>query len=138
VAILGAVLAGLAVVAVRKLTETDSSPVIFLAQSLVGFWLVFVPALGAPSQLTVPLALLLLGIGLTASVAQLLMTWSYRSVDATTGSLLSVLTPVLNVLFGVLLFREALGPLQALGAGLIILSCVLIVVPKPRAKSAAP
>ena len=137
VATVGAVLSGLAVVAVRKLTETDSSPVIFLAQSLVGFWLVFVPALGAPSPLTVPVAFLLLGIGLSAAVAQLLMTWSYRSVDVATGSLLSVLTPVLNVVFGVLLFREGLGPLQAVGVGLIIASCVLIVVPWRRARPAA-
>lgn len=137
VAVAGALLAGLAVVAVRKLTETDSSPVIFMAQSLVGFWLVFVPALGAPSPLTVPVALLLLGIGLTAAVAQLLMTWAYRTVDVATGSLLSVLTPVLNVIFGVLLFREELGPLQTLAALMLILSCALIVVPWTRLRRGA-
>jgi drug/metabolite transporter (DMT)-like permease len=138
VAVVGSVLSGLAVVAVRKLTETDSSPVIFLAQSLVGFWIVFVPALGRPSLLTVPMAALLLGIGLTAAVAQLLMTWSYRTLDSATGSLLSVLTPVLSVLFGVTLFHEPLGPLQAAGSLLMILSCVLILVPRRRARPRAP
>jgi drug/metabolite transporter (DMT)-like permease len=129
VALAGSLLSGLAVVTVRKLTETDSSPVIFLSQSVLGFWLVFVPALGSPSRLAVPMAVLLLAIGLTAAVAQLLMTWSYRSVDVTTGSLISVLTPVLSVVFGVLLFREALGLLQAAGMALILAACVLIVVP---------
>ncbi len=129
VAIGGAVISGLAVVTIRKLTRTDSSPVIFLAQSLVGFWIVFVPALGTPTQLSLRVALVLLAIGLTASFAQLLMTWSYRSVNVATGSLLSMLTPVLNVVFGLALFHETMGPLQAVGALLILLSCILMVLP---------
>ena len=133
----GAVVSGLAVVAVRRLTETDSSPVIFLAQSLVGFWLVFVPALGTPLSLGVSAALLLLAIGLTATVAQLLMTWSYRTVDVATGSLLSMLTPVVNVLSGVLLFREVLGPLQSAAAALVLVSCALVMLPARALPSGA-
>ena len=132
VALAGAILSGLAVVSVRKLTETDSSPVIFLAQSLVGLWIVFVPALATPTSLGLPVALVLLGVGLTATLAQLLMTWSYKTVDVATGSLLSMMTPVLNVVLGIVLFRETLGPMQATGAVLILLSCLLVVLPARR------
>jgi drug/metabolite transporter (DMT)-like permease len=127
-AIVGAIISGLAVVTIRKLAQTDSAPAIFLSQSLAGFWIVFVPALGTPTGLTLRLALLLLAIGLTAATAQLLMTWSYRTVNVATGSLLAMLTPAINVALGPLVFREVLGTLQVTGAALIMAACALMVL----------
>ena len=132
----GSISAAFAVICIRRLTLTDSSPAIFMAQSLVGFWMVVVPALATPSVRGIgtgaAVALLLLGIGLSASAAQLLMTWSYRNVEVATGSLLSLLTPALNVLVGVTLFREPMGALPAAGMGMVILGCVLGVIPEGR------
>ena len=106
----GAVVAGFAIVAVRRLTATDSAPSIFMSQSLVGFWVAFVPALARPAAFGPRLALILLAIGLVAAAAQLLMTWSYGRVDIATGSLLSMLAPVINVGIGDPRIPRALRP----------------------------
>jgi drug/metabolite transporter (DMT)-like permease len=129
----GAVLAGFAIVAVRRLTATDSAPSIFMSQSLVGFWAVLVPAMSRPAASSLLLALLLLGIGLVAAAAQLLMTWSYGRVEVATGSLLSMLTPVINVAIGVLAFRERFGPLEAAGAAIVLAACTAVMVSGQRA-----
>jgi len=125
----GSVVAGFAIVCVRRLTATDSAPSIFMAQSLVGFWVAFVPALNRPAPLGPRLALILLGIGLVAAAAQLLMTWSYGRVEIATGSLLGMLTPVINIAIGVLAFRERFGPVEAGGAAIVLLACVAVMVP---------
>jgi drug/metabolite transporter (DMT)-like permease len=126
----GSVAAGFAVVCIRRLTVTDSAPAIFMGQSLVGFWLALVPAMSRPAVFGLPLALILLGIGLLASAAQLLMTWSYGRVDVATGSLLSMLTPVVNVGIGVLAFQERFGPLEAVGAAIVLAACATVVLPR--------
>lgn len=129
----GAVVAGFAIVAVRRLTATDSASAIFFSQSLVGFWAVCVPALARPAPLGPSLALMLLGIGLVAAAAQLLMTWSYGRLDVATGSLLGMLTPVINVAIGVLFFGEALGAVEVAGAGVVLAACVAVMAPGRRA-----
>jgi drug/metabolite transporter (DMT)-like permease len=126
----GAVVAGIAIVAVRRLTATDSAPSIFMSQSLVGFWVAVGPALARPAAFSPRLALILLGIGLVAAAAQLLMTWSYGRVEVATGSLLSMLTPVINVGIGVLAFRERFGPVEAVGAAIVLLACTAVMVPR--------
>ena len=125
----GAVVAGLAIVAVRRLTATDSTNAIFFSQSLVGFWVTFVPALARPAVFGPRLALLLLALGIVAAGAQLLMTWSYGRVDIATGSLLGMLAPVINIVIGVLAFRESLGVVEAVGAAIVMAACVAVMVP---------
>jgi len=125
-ATVGALTAGLAIVTVRKLTTTDSAHAIFLAQSAIGFWMVVVPAASRPAPLSLPVAGLLLAIGLIASMAQLLMTWSFARVDIATGSLLAMLTPLLNVVAGVALFGESLGAAGWVGVTLVIGACLLV------------
>jgi drug/metabolite transporter (DMT)-like permease len=129
VVLAGAVVAGLAIVAVRRLTATDSAYAIFFSQSLVGFWVTFVPALSRPAVFGPPLALLLLALGLVAAGAQLLMTWSYGRVDIATGSLIGLLAPVISVAVGVLAFRESLGAVEAVGAAIVLAACVTVMVP---------
>jgi drug/metabolite transporter (DMT)-like permease len=126
----GAVVAGFAIVAVRRLTATDSAPSIFMSQSLVGFWVAIGPALARPVTFSPRLALILLAIGLVAAAAQLLMTWSYGRVDIATGSLLSMLAPVINVGIGILAFRERFGPVEAVGAAIVLAACTVVMVPR--------
>ena len=128
----GSVAAGFAIVCVRRLTATDSPPSIFMSQSLLGFWLVFVPAMSRPAAFSLRLALILLAIGLLAAVAQMLMTWAYGRVEIATGSLLSMLTPVINIGVGVLAFQERFGPLEAAGAAVILAACTAVMVPGRR------
>jgi drug/metabolite transporter (DMT)-like permease len=104
-----------------------------MAQSLVGFWLVFVPALTRPAAFSPRLALILLAIGLVAAAAQLLMTWSYGRVEIATGSLLGMLTPLINVGIGVFAFGETFGPVEAVGAAIVLAACAAVMVPWRRA-----
>jgi drug/metabolite transporter (DMT)-like permease len=127
-AFVGTVFAGAAIVCVKRLRETDSSTSIFLSQSLVGFWIVIVPAGLNVSRIALGTIWILVGIGVLAAAAQLLMTWSFAHVPISTGSLLSLLTPVCNVILGVLLFKETLTIGEGIGSALILLACAAVAV----------
>ncbi len=122
-ALLGGVLSGIAVVAIKKLRETDSPFIIYLAQCVFGLLVVGWPT--ATSSFAFPGMewVILLGIGLIATVAQLTMTWAYKHVPATEGSLLAFLTPVLNVLLGVLVFGEQMRASTLVGSALVLVCC---------------
>ncbi len=70
--------------------------------------------------------MILLGIGIIATFAQLTMTWAYKHVPATEGSLLAFLTPVINVLLGILVFGETLHPSTLIGSALVLLCCAYV------------
>jgi drug/metabolite transporter (DMT)-like permease len=127
-ALFGAVAAGVAIVCVKRLRETDSSTSIFLSQSLIGLWIVLVPAGLHSTELALGTIWILIGLGVVATAAQLLMTWSFAYVSVSSGSLLSLLTPVCNVFLGVLVFRESLTVLESIGSALILLSCAIVAI----------
>lgn len=125
-AFVGAVSGGAAIVCVKRLRETDSSASIFLSQSLIGLWIVLVPAGLTTSRITMGTIWILIGVGVLATLAQLLMTWSFAHVPISTGSLLSLLTPVCNVILGFLLFKESLTLPEVIGTVLILLTCTVV------------
>jgi drug/metabolite transporter (DMT)-like permease len=122
-ALMGGVLSGIAVVAIKKLRETDSPSIIYLAQCLFGLLVVGWPT--AVSSFAFPGVewIILLALGLVATAAQLTMTWAYKHVPATQGSLLAFLTPVLNVLLGVLIFGEQMRASTLAGSAIVLLCC---------------
>lgn len=122
-ALLGGVLSGVAVVAIKKLRETDSPFVIYLAQCVFGLLVVGWPTATSSFAFAGIEWAILLGIGLMATVAQLTMTWAYKHVPATEGSLLAFLTPVLNVLLGVLVFGERMFATTIAGSALVLVCC---------------
>jgi len=126
------VLSGLAVMYVKKLSATESSTSIFLAQCIGGFWIILLPAHAAPSVFGWVPGVLLLAIGLTAALGQLMMTWSYKHVDVSTGSLLGTLVPVVNIAVGVAFFGEVFRPLEIVGAAITLTACVLLVLVKMK------
>jgi drug/metabolite transporter (DMT)-like permease len=101
---------------------------IFLAQCLIGFWMVLIPANLAPVSLGLAGGVLLLAIGLVATSAQLLMTWSYGKISIVTGSLIGLLTPAINVVVGVAIFQESLSLSETFGTLVILASCIGIVL----------
>lgn len=123
----GAVAAGAAIVCLKQATATDSSYAIFLSQCLIGFWIVAVPAARGAGSVGWGAAGLLLLIGLTATAAQLLMTWGFGSVSVTAGSLLGLLTPLINFVVGIALFGEAMSALELAGSMLVLGSCIGVV-----------
>lgn len=125
-AVVGAVASGAAIVCVKRLTASEPSASIYLSQCVVGFWMVVIPANLVPGTPGLGPALLLVLLGLLATGAQLLMTWSYGHLPIATGSLLSLLTPLLNLLSGMVLFGEKLRPAELAGTALIIGACIAV------------
>jgi drug/metabolite transporter (DMT)-like permease len=122
-ALLGGVLSGVAVVAIKKLRETDTPSVIYLAQCLFGLLVVGWPTITSPFGFSGQIWLILLGIGVLATAAQFAMTWAYKHVPATEGSLLGFLVPVLNVLLGVIVFGEKMRISTVAGSALVLICC---------------
>jgi drug/metabolite transporter (DMT)-like permease len=125
-ALLGGVLSGIAVVAIKKLRETDSPFIIYLAQCVFGLLVVGVPTAASSFAFPGMEWLILLAIGAVATVAQLTMTWAYKHVPATEGSLLAFMTPVLNVLLGVAVFGEQMRVSTLAGSALVLVCCAYI------------
>ena len=117
-ALLGGVLSAVAVVAIRKLQQTDSPYVIYLAQCVFGILVIGYPTATSSFGFALPLWLILAGIGILATLAQLLMTRAYRDVPAAEGSLLAFLVPVINSVLGVIVFGERLQPTTMVGGDL--------------------
>jgi len=133
-ALFGAIMAAWSVVLVRQLSLEYSIGTIYLAQCV---W-IFVPI----AFLAVPdlpdLALREIGLLLLAATAagygQLAMNEGYRCLTVTTGATIQMLWPVSTTLGGWLLFSERFGPLQWLGAVLILASIWQISVAGLRAR----
>lgn len=135
IAVLGAVLSGIAVVLVKRLHDTDDSYAIFFAQCAIGMWLVVIPANLVPCEIGYTGGALLLGIGILSAVGQLLMTEGYRHVSVTTGALLGLMIPVLNFIMGVAIFREPMSPRAVVGAVIVLASCAAVLIPLKRTRS---
>jgi drug/metabolite transporter (DMT)-like permease len=138
IALTGGICSGVAVIAITRCRATDSSTNIFWSQSLFGIVAVAWPLAThwAPPSLGQIVAMV--GVGLLAAAGQLLMTYAYKHTGAAQGSLLSLFTPVLGGLIGVLAFHEAFGLRFALGAALILVACaVLALNPVRRATPVA-
>ncbi len=128
ITIFGAVLGGIAVTLIRKLHDTDNSAAIYFSQCSVGMWLVLLPALKGGVAIGSTGMLLLLGIGVFATVGPLLMTEGYKYVPVKTGSLLCMLDPVAAYIAGVVIFGEPLVARSVVGAVLVVAACASVLV----------
>ncbi len=128
IAIAGSVITGLAVVFVKKLHDSDNSYAIFFSQCIVGFWLFLVPSGVTQAKGNLSELLLLVLVGLVATIGQLCMTEGYRYVNVATGSLLQSLVPVFNLLSGWLIFHEQFTGIEMIGAFVIVISCFTLVI----------
>ncbi len=125
-AILGAMIAGIAITLIRKLHDTDDSPAIYFSQCVVGMWLVTIPAFRGGTAVGLKAVFILLGMGASISVGQLLMTEGMKYVPVKIGSLLLLLDPVLCYVAGVVIFSEPLTFFCLLGAVLVVVSCATV------------
>lgn len=132
VALLGAVLAGLAVVIIRKLHETETSWEIFFAQCAVGTAMLLGPGIRQASAVTARETAILLAIGLLATAGQLVMTQGFRYLPVKTGSLLALAEPVLNYLLGILIFAELVTFRSMSGSVLIAVACLIVLISREK------
>lgn len=129
-AVFGAMIAGATVVLIRKLHDTDDSVAIYFAQCAVGIWLVVVPAFRTSSDVGLTDAAIILALGVSFTVGQLLMTEGFKHVPVKTGSLLLMLEPALCCMVGVTAFAEPLTQSRLLGSALVIGSCAVVLARK--------
>jgi drug/metabolite transporter (DMT)-like permease len=132
-----AVMSGAAIATIRSLRRTSGPTMIFFAFCLVA--MVISAPLAAPSlRLPAPRDLaLLMGIGLTSTVAQLLFTAAMGHLSAVGTAVASPLTPVTAYLLGTLFLGEPLTPRIAAG-GLIALGGVVLGAWQARPVAAEP
>ena len=128
IAIAGSVITGLAVVFVKKLHDSDNSYAIFFSQCIVGFWMFLVPSGVTQAKGNLTELLLLVLVGVVATIGQLFMTEGYRYVNVATGSLLQSMVPVFNLLSGWLIFHEQFTAIEMTGAFVIVSSCFALVI----------
>jgi len=127
IAIAGSVTTGLAVVFVKRLHESDNSYAIFFSQCIVGFWMFLIPSGVTQAKGNQTEIILLVLVGIVATIGQLFMTEGYRYVNVATGSLLQSMVPVFNLLAGWLIFHELYTTIELIGAFIIVSSCFLLV-----------
>ncbi|MCP4611021.1 MAG: DMT family transporter [Planctomycetes bacterium] len=127
-AVFGALLAGITVTIIRKLHDTDSSLAIYFAQCLVGMWLVIGPALRSEEAVDFRGVFILLGLGTSITIGQLLMTEGFKYVPVKTGSLLLMFETVLCYIAGVVIFSELLTWSCVLGSVLVIGACTVVLL----------
>lgn len=126
IALCGAILSAISIVLVKKLHDTDSTYAIFFAQAIVGFWIFVGPANVSQFQLTMQQFFILLGIGITAVGAQLIMTSAYKYVNVSTGSSFYMTVPTVNLLIGVFYFGETLSIYEIIGSLIVITACFVL------------
>ncbi len=122
----GGIASAVAIVAVKKLRETESSTMIYLSQCVFGILVTGYPAAASSFHFAAPVWAVLLGIGVIATVAQLLMTSAYRDVPAAEGSLPAFLTPVINAVLAVVIFGEKFRPLALAGSLIVLAACLYV------------
>jgi drug/metabolite transporter (DMT)-like permease len=129
-----ALFAALAQTVVRKLLETDRTPIIVLWFSVTATVLSFVTI---PFGWVMPtkwdLAFLITS-GVIGAFAQILMTESYRYAGASTVSPLDYFSLLIAVLIGYLVFGESPGEWLLLGTPFIVLAGIVVALgsDKPR------
>ncbi len=124
--IVGAILGGLSVVQIKRLTKSESSSSIFLAQCLVGSFIMLIPAGSMPIELSQKTLAILIMMGVFATVGQLFITEGIRHVKIATSSLISMLGPILTIFAGAVLFDEPFT--SRMGIGVIITLSALLVI----------
>jgi len=131
-AITSALFSGGAVVAIRKLRETDSSWNIFFSLCLFGF-LIGLPFAAAKYHPPTPLQWrVMLLIGLLATASQMLMTYSFKYCKATEGSIIMMMQIVASLAVGYFFFAELPDRLSLVGGMMILGGGAYIIARQPE------
>jgi drug/metabolite transporter (DMT)-like permease len=136
--IFGAAGAGLVVVLVRKLIQSEHPSTIYGSQCF--YCILFALPLRWSELLHLPLLahLGLIAAGMLVSVAQLLMTFSYRNLSVTQGTPIQMLTPLATAMGGFFLFQEHFEFIEVMGALLTLFATWMVSVQKKQTPQVQP
>ncbi len=129
------IIGGLVIVIIRKLHKSDNSYSIYFSQCVVGLCIAAGPSKIWTDRFEGMEILILLLVGITATVGQLMMTQSYKYLPVKTGATLMMLEPAFCYIAGVTIFQEALTINSAVGTIFIIGSCIAVVWLDDRRKA---
>ena len=93
----------------------------------MGMWIVLLPASSVANHLKYSEGLLLIGIGVLGTLGQIFMTQGYKYTTVSTGSILGMLTPVINFSAGFMLFDEPYTIHTLIGSLVVIVSCIFVI-----------
>ncbi len=130
--ILAAIFAGGAIVAVKKARERHPSLIITLSFSALSSLAPLPSLIGEYTPLSNKVILFILGITITALLAQITMTYAYKFIKASTGSVISMLTVVMAVIFDFIIFDKLSDMYSLIGGLLIIFSGIRLALGKPN------
>lgn len=121
------IMSGAAVTSIRRLTRTERSTWIVLSFT-VAATLMAVPFMGGGhATATVPIISSLVAVGVSAIIAQMLLTKGMKYVTAVEGGVLSLTTVPLSALFAMLLLQETLRIRFWMGAALILAAAISLI-----------
>lgn len=124
---LGAVLAGAAVVLIRRLSHREHPSTVYASQCLWSL-AVALPVAGAPLASIPPTALtVLIAASVVVAGGQLALTHSFRHLSVAKGSSLQMLLPLATALGGWMLFDERFAPAELAGACLTLLATCQVI-----------
>lgn len=126
-ALVGAILAAMAMTTVRKLTQTEKTGTIVFYFSLGS---TLVAGLSAPFGWLMPTmqdAFIMLGIGLLGGIAQILLTQSYRHAEASLVAPFDYLALLWAIALGWLFFSDLPRWEILAGAGVVILAGIVVI-----------
>jgi drug/metabolite transporter (DMT)-like permease len=114
--------------AVGQARRTESASALMFWSSVVGAPLVLAAALALGEQILPPTPAgwaACLGLGVLHVAGQGSIAWAMGRLPTPTASVVVLVQPVVAALLGWLMFREAIGPLQAAGAAVALAGVVL-------------
>ncbi|MEM6613926.1 MAG: DMT family transporter [Cyanobacteria bacterium P01_C01_bin.72] len=118
--------AALAFVTVRKLSATEPPLRIVSYFAIFGLTISSLPMLWKWQTPTLEQCLMLLGVGLTTTIGQLLLTRGYQNAPAASVGIFTYTSVPFGTFLGWLIWKEVLDLNSLFGAGLIILAGIIV------------
>ncbi len=130
IALASGMVAGMAIIFIKKARETENSFTIFFYLSLIGAIIALVPTLfnlKIPNLYELTLLILLSAAG---TLGQLLMTYAFKFSTSTEAGILTLSTVVFSMFEGVWFFKESISLPMIIGTVFILFSSVMIILPR--------
>jgi drug/metabolite transporter (DMT)-like permease len=122
--LLSALFAGISIHFLQRSREKNNTIIVYLSAAFFGFVLT-APSAGETVALTFPLAGLLMAVGILSLAGQLLMSYGFKYVHPTRGSIIAYSSLPLTMGASFLLFQEEYHPLFLWGTALIVAGLIV-------------
>ncbi len=119
-------MAAIAFVTVRKLSATEPTLRIVSYFAIVGLSISAIPLIWTWQTPTISQCLMLMGVGLTTTIGQLLLTRGYQSASASSVGIFTYTSVPFGTFLGWLFWNELLDKNSYFGAVLIVLAGVIV------------